>query len=94
MKFIMIKFSINFSKSKTKFCLRLHYNDDECYLYVNKTEICKCNANEHLKYLFHLIPVRCTSYTTRTEGNISLIKTKHNFFKNSFFHLLLLNRIT
>ena len=41
--------------------------------------------NEHPKYLFHLIPVRCTPYATRTEGNIPLIKTKHIFFKNSFF---------
>ena len=33
------KFSINFSKANTKVCLSLHYNDDESYLYVNKTEI-------------------------------------------------------
>ena len=30
---------INFSKVKTKVCLSLHYNGDESYLYVNKTEI-------------------------------------------------------
>ena len=42
--------------------------------------------NEHPKY-FHLLPVRCTSYATRTESNIPLIKTKHNFFKNSFFSI-------
>ena len=41
--------------------------------------------NEHSKYLFHLIPVRCTSYATRTESNVPLIKAKHNFFKNLFF---------
>ena len=40
---------------------------------------------EHPKYLFHLIPVRSTLYATRTVGNIPLIKTKHNFFKNYFF---------
>ena len=45
----------------------------------------KVFKNEHAKYLFHLIPVRCTSYATRTESNIPLIKTKHNFFKNYFF---------
>ena len=28
------KFSINFSKAKTKFCLRLHYKDDNSYLLV------------------------------------------------------------
>ena len=32
------KFSINFSKANTTFCLSLHYNGDESYLYVNKTE--------------------------------------------------------
>ena len=45
----------------------------------------KVFKNEHQKYLFHLIPVRCTPYATRTEDNIPLIKTKHNFFKNSLF---------
>ena len=45
----------------------------------------KVFKNEHPKYLFNLIPVRHTPYATRTVGNISLIKTKHNFFKNSFF---------
>ena len=45
----------------------------------------KLFKNEHPKYLFNLIPVRCTSYAARTVGNIPLIKTKHNFFKNSFF---------
>ena len=45
----------------------------------------KVFKNEHPKYLFNLIPVRSTPYTTRTVGNIPLIKTKHNFFKNYFF---------
>ena len=34
-------FSFNFTKSNTKLCLSLHYNDGESYLYVNKREICK-----------------------------------------------------
>ena len=45
----------------------------------------KVFKNEHPKYLFHLIPIRCTPYATRTESNIPFIKTKYNFFKNSFF---------
>ena len=32
----------------------------------------KVFKNEHPEYLFHLIPVRCTSYATRTESNIPL----------------------
>ena len=42
----------------------------------------KVFKNQHSKYLFNLIPVRSTPYATRTVGNISLIKAKHNFFKN------------
>ena len=49
--------------------------------------------NEHPNYLFNLFPVRGTPYATRTLGNIPLIKTKHNFFKKKFVHLLLLNEI-
>ena len=45
----------------------------------------KVFKNEHPKYLFNLIPVRSTPYATRIVGNIPLIKTKYNFFKNSFF---------
>ena len=32
---------INFSKEKTKFCLSLHYNAADSYLFVNGTEIIK-----------------------------------------------------
>ena len=35
------KFSINFSKANAKFCLSLHYNSDNSYLFVNGQEICK-----------------------------------------------------
>ena len=31
------KFSINFSKAITKFCLTFHYNDDNSYLIVKKS---------------------------------------------------------
>ena len=33
------KFSINFSKAKTKFCLSLHYNGDNICLFVNGEKI-------------------------------------------------------
>ena len=35
------KLSINFTKANTKFSLGLHYNCNERYMYLNKTEICK-----------------------------------------------------
>ena len=38
-------FSINFSKRSTKLCFSLHYNGDNCYLFVNGKEIFKIKAN-------------------------------------------------
>ena len=40
------RFSINFAKAKTKFCLSLHYNGDNRYLFVNRKKyIYKIKAN-------------------------------------------------
>ena len=39
------KFSINFSKANTRFCLSLHYNADNNYLSVNGKEIFKFKAD-------------------------------------------------
>ena len=33
------KITINFTKANTKFCLSLHYNADNNYLFVNGKEI-------------------------------------------------------
>ena len=41
--------------------------------------------NRSPAYLFQLIPPLNKSYTTRGSNKIPLFKTKHNFFKNSFF---------
>ena len=38
--------SINFTKTRVKFCLSLHYNGDNSYLFVNGTEICKLRAKD------------------------------------------------
>ena len=35
------QFPINFTKANTKFCLSLHYNADNSYLFVNGNEIFK-----------------------------------------------------
>ena len=37
-------YSINFTETKTKFCLSLHYNGANSYLFVNGTEIYKFKA--------------------------------------------------
>ena len=44
------KISINFSKLKTKFCLSLHYNEDESYWYANRTEIFMFKANDDIRW--------------------------------------------
>ena len=37
-------YSINYTVTKKKFCLSLHYNRRNSYLFVNGTEICKFQA--------------------------------------------------
>ena len=39
-------YSINFTKEYTKFCLSLHYNGANSYLFVNGTEIYKFKAKD------------------------------------------------
>ena len=41
-------YSINFTKVNTKFCLSLHYNGDNSYLFVNGTEIIKFKAKDSM----------------------------------------------
>ena len=49
-------YSITFTKKNTKFCLSLHYNGANSYLFVNGTEIIKFKAknSEILPYLLYL----------------------------------------
>ena len=42
------KIKINFTKANTKFCLSLHCNGDESYLFINKTEICRFKAKGNI----------------------------------------------
>ena len=39
-------YSINFTVTKKKFCLSLHYNGANSYLFVNVTEIYKFKAKD------------------------------------------------
>ena len=45
------KFSINFSKAKTKFCLSLHYNGDNSYMFVNGKSLCSFKTNKKMSTL-------------------------------------------
>ena len=40
------KFSVNFSKANTKFCLTLPYNADYSYLFANGKELFMLNTNK------------------------------------------------
>ena len=46
-------YSSNFTKKNTKFCLSLHFNEANSYLFVNGTEIIKFKAKDseiHIHY--------------------------------------------
>ena len=45
----------------------------------------KISKNKSPDYLFRIIPQRRSSYIARNSDEIPLFKTKHNFYKNSFF---------
>ena len=40
------EYSVNFSVQQKKFCLSLHYNGANIYLFVNGVEICKFKAKD------------------------------------------------
>ena len=47
-------YSINFTKINAKFCLSLHYNGDNSYLFVNGTEIIKFEAKDSINVSYSL----------------------------------------
>ena len=64
------KYSIIFSRSQRKFCLSLHYNGSNSFLFVNATKIYqfKANNSEIKKYPLCLgnISKDCTSISVKT----------------------------
>ena len=51
----------------------------------NYVSFFKILKNKSLDYLFRIIPQRRLQEITRNSDEIPLFKTKHNFYKNSFF---------
>ena len=47
-------YSVNFTKENTKFCLSLHYNGANSYLFVNGIEIIKFKAKGSEIAAYHL----------------------------------------
>ena len=66
-------YSINFTVTKKKFCLSLHYNGANSYLFVNGTEIIKFKAKDS-----EIIPYSLCL------GNISKDWTHDNMKKTGF----------
>ena len=46
--------SVKFNKANTTFCLSLHYNHNNSYLFVNGKEICKLKVyNQNINFLVY-----------------------------------------
>ena len=58
-------YSINFTVTKKKFCLSLHYNGANTYLFVNGTEIYKFKAKD---FEIALSPLIITRYVFSENG--------------------------
>ena len=64
------KFDISFRKAYTKFCLSLHYNADNSYLFVNGKEIYKSKAsNKNNNFPSRFCPSRTISNEFNTHYN-------------------------
>ena len=78
------KFSINFSKANTKFCLGLHYNADNSYLFVNGKDIFKFKANNknvNFPTQFYLWSIS-NGFSAIESREVSLNGNMHDFSVN------------
>ena len=73
------KNNISFSRANTKLFLSLHYNGDESYLHVNKTEIYKFKVKFNI--IWHKFCLRSASkdFTKDKQSEISLNVTVYDF---------------
>ena len=72
---------INFTKAKTKFCLTLHYNADNRYLFINGKEIYKfktSNKNNTFSYQFCLRTIS-NEFITLDLGEVSFAVNVYDF---------------
>ena len=65
-------YSINFTVTKKKFCLSLHYNRGDSYLFVNGTEIIKFKA----KYSEIVASPLCLGNISKGWSNDNMKKTR------------------
>ena len=75
-------YSINFTVTKKKFCLSLHYNGGNSYLFVNGTEIYKFKT----KYFEIVASPLCL-------GNISKVWSTDNMKKKTVLMLMFMTLV-
>ena len=75
------KFDINFSKANAKFCLSLHYNVDNRYLFVKGKELLKFKAdNENVNFPTQFCLGNISNRFSATEfREVSLNENVHDF---------------
>ena len=73
-------YSINFTMKNTKFCLSLHYNGSNSYLFVNGTEIIKFKANDSEILAYSL----CLGNISKDWTNDTMKKTGFNGYIYDF----------
>ena len=85
------KFDVNFSKANTKFCLGLHYNAHNSYLFVNRKEIFKFksdnkNFNFPTRFCLGSVSNGCNNTESREvslNGNVHDFSLDYNFIDKS-----------
>ena len=73
------EFSINFCKANTKFCLSSHYNGDESYFCVSKTEIFKFKANDKIIWYIFCLGSTSKDFNKDEQSENSLNGTVYDF---------------
>ena len=73
-------YSINFTKINTKFCLSLHYNGGNSYLFVNGTEITKFKAKDSVIVPYTL----CLGNISKDWSHDNMKKTGLKFYVYDF----------
>ena len=63
----------------TKFCLSLHYNGDESYLYLNKTEVYKFKTKDNINWYDFCLGSVSKDYTKDEQSEISLNGAVYDF---------------
>ena len=78
------KISIHFTKASTKFCLNLHYNADNIYLFVNGKEIFRFKAdNKNVNFPTQFSLVSISNGFSGTESReVSLCGNVYDFSVN------------